>query len=152
MCWLIYLSIVSYCSLFILRWRHNGHVASQITSLTIAYSSVYSGADQRKRSASLALVRGIHRWPENFPHKWPVSRKMFPFDEVIIVCFYILVIFITFKFTPLNDECSRCHWFKIQVFSRRRVCWCWPIAPSVHETSLFFYLSCQLLIYIRVAK
>ena len=44
-----------------------GAVASQITSLTIAYSTVYSGADQIKHqsSASLALVRGIHRWPVN---------------------------------------------------------------------------------------
>ena len=40
-------------------------MASQITSLTIVYSSVYSGADQRKHriSASLAFVQGIHRWP-----------------------------------------------------------------------------------------
>ena len=38
-------------------------MAYQITSLTIVYSSVYSGADQRKHqsSASLAFVRGIHR-------------------------------------------------------------------------------------------
>ena len=38
-------------------------MASQITSLTIVYSTVYSGADQRKHqsSASLAFVRGIHR-------------------------------------------------------------------------------------------
>ena len=62
-------------------------MASQITSLTIVYSSVYSGADQRKHqsSASLAFARGIHRWPVNSPHKWPVSRKMFPFDDVIMV-------------------------------------------------------------------
>ena len=57
--------------------------ASQITSLTIVYSTVYSGADQRKHqsSASLAFVRGIHRWPMNSPHKRPVTRKMFPFDH-----------------------------------------------------------------------
>ena len=38
-------------------------IASQITSLTIVYATVYSGADQRKHesSASLAFVRGIHR-------------------------------------------------------------------------------------------
>ena len=30
------------------------------------------------------FVRGIHRWPVNSPHKWPVSRKMFPFDDVIM--------------------------------------------------------------------
>ena len=35
-------------------------------------------------SASLALVRGIHRWPVNSPHKGPVTRKTFPFDDVIM--------------------------------------------------------------------
>ena len=66
-----------------------GAIASQITSLTIVYSIVYSDADQRKHqnSASLAFVRGIHRRPVNSPHKWPVTRKMFPFDDVIM--FYV---------------------------------------------------------------
>ena len=61
-------------------------MAIQITSLTIVYTTVCSGAHQRKhqRSASLAFVRGIHRWPVNSQQKWPVARKMFPFDDVII--------------------------------------------------------------------
>ena len=61
-------------------------MASQITSITIVYSAVYLGTDQRKHqsSASLAFVQGIHRWPVNSPHKGPVTRKMFPFDDVII--------------------------------------------------------------------
>ena len=63
-----------------------GAMASQITSLTIVNSTVCSGADQRKHqsSASLAFVWGIHRWPVNSPHKWPVTRKMLPFHDVII--------------------------------------------------------------------
>ena len=62
-----------------------GAIASQITSLTIVYSFVYSDADQRKHqsSASLAFVWGIHRGPVNSPHKWSVTRQMFPFDDVI---------------------------------------------------------------------
>ena len=62
-------------------------IASQITSLTIVYSNVYSGADQSKHqsSASLAFVWGIHRGPVNSPHKWPVTRKIFPFDDVIMI-------------------------------------------------------------------
>ena len=62
-------------------------LASQITSLTVVYSIVYSGVNQRKHqsSASLAFVREIHRGPVNFPHKWPVTRKMFPFDDVIMI-------------------------------------------------------------------
>ena len=67
-----------------------GAMASQITSLTIVCSTVYSGADQRKHqsSASLAFVRGMPRWPVNSRHKGPVKRKMFPFDDVIMVCPY----------------------------------------------------------------
>ena len=46
-----------------------GTMASQTISPTIVYSTVYSGADQRKHqsSAPLAFVRGIHRWPANSP-------------------------------------------------------------------------------------
>ena len=66
-------------------------LASQITSLTVVYSIVYSGVNQRKHqsSASLAFVREIHRGPVNFPHKWPVTRKMFPFDDVIMILYAI---------------------------------------------------------------
>ena len=64
-----------------------GAMASQITSLTIVYSTVYSSADQSKHqsSESLAFVWGIHRGPANSPHKWSVTRKMFPFDDVIMI-------------------------------------------------------------------
>ena len=63
-----------------------GSMGSKITSRTIVYSAVYSGADQRKHhsSVSLAFVRGINRGPVNSLHKGPVTRKMFPFDDVIM--------------------------------------------------------------------
>ena len=72
---------VHYCDVIM------GAMASQITSLTIVYSTVYSDADQTKHQsyASLAFVWGIHRWPVNSPHKWPVMWKMFPFDDVIML-------------------------------------------------------------------
>ena len=55
-----------------------GAIASQITSLTIVYSTVYSDADlsNYQSPASLAFVRGIHRGPVNSPQKWPVTRKI----------------------------------------------------------------------------
>ena len=63
-------------------WHYNDVImnvmASRIIGLTIVYSSIYSGADQRKHqksSSSLAFVRGIHRWPVNSPHKRPVTWK-----------------------------------------------------------------------------
>ena len=63
-----------------------GAIASQITSLTIVYSTVYSDPDQRKHQSfmSLAFVQGIHGGPVNSPHKWSVTWKMFPFDDVIM--------------------------------------------------------------------
>ena len=70
-----------------------GTAASRITSITIAivYSTVYSGADERKHqtSASLAFVWRIERWPVNSPHKGPMMRKMFPFDDVIMEWIFV---------------------------------------------------------------
>ena len=76
-----------------------GEIASQITSLKIVYSTVYSDADQRKHqsSASLAFVRAIHRGPVNSPHKWPVTRKMFPFDDVIMVAKILATNFVLYQ-------------------------------------------------------
>ena len=143
-------------------------VASQITSLMIVYSTVYSGADQRKHQSStglhernspvtgkfpsqrasnaenvsiwwrhhafilhwwsgqkleeqtvilshtyasyllhigikapLAFVRGIHQWPVNSPHKGPATRKMFPFDDVIMHSFCIDEATMDDKNTPI---------------------------------------------------
>ena len=69
-------------------------MASQITSLAIVYSTVYSASDQRKyqNSASLVFVRGIHRGPVNSPHKGPVTRKMSPFDDVIMWMVFVPVV------------------------------------------------------------
>ena len=61
-----------------------GAVASQITSLTIVFSTVYLDTETSKFRVA-GLVRGIHRRLVNTPHKWPITRKMFPFDEVIMV-------------------------------------------------------------------
>ena len=71
-----------------------GTMAPQITGINIVNSTVWSGTDQRKHQSSslLVFVWGIHRWPVNSPHKWPVTRKIFPFDDVIMkicgVCHY----------------------------------------------------------------
>ena len=77
--------------LIFFKWYHYydvimGAIVSQITSLTIVYSLVYSGADQRKHqsSASLAFMSGIHRGPVNSLHKGPETRRMVPFDDIII--------------------------------------------------------------------
>ena len=57
-------------------------MTSQSTCVSMVYSTVCSGTDQRKHQSS--FMRGIHRWPGNSPHKGPVTRKMLPFDDVIM--------------------------------------------------------------------
>ena len=59
---------------------------SQITGVSIVYSAICSGADQRKYQSSTLLtsVRGIHRWPVKSPHKGSVTWKMFQLDDVIM--------------------------------------------------------------------
>ena len=59
-----------------------GAMVSQITSLASAYSTVHSGADQRKHQSG--------RWPVNIPPKWPVTRKILSFDVVIMVASLVL--------------------------------------------------------------
>ena len=88
-------------------WCYNDVImsgmASQITSFTIVYSSVYSGADQGKHqsSASLDFVSGIHRWPVNSPHKWPVTRKCFHLmTSPWVLCF-------------ISEFCSKNSWSDI---------------------------------------
>ena len=98
-------------------------MASQITSLTIVYSTVYSGADHRKHqsSLSLAFVRGIHQWLVNSPHKGPVTLKMCPFDDVIM--------------TPWIDTCSasihnlnQCWLIMNWTLSQK---FCWSLKPRI---------------------
>ena len=70
-----------------LQWRHNGPDGDPNHWRLGCLPSVCSGADQREHqsSASLACVWKIHRWPVSSPHKGPVTRKMVPFDDVIIL-------------------------------------------------------------------
>ena len=88
-----------------LQWRHNERGG-------------VSGADQRKHqsSGSLAFVRGIHRCPVNSPHKGPVTRKMFPFDAVIMSDVHMRLWF--YSCTHLLDRTYREFHF---VWLRRRV-------------------------------
>ena len=94
-------------------------MASQIASPATVYLTLYSGTDQRKKnhsSASLAYVRRIHQWPVNSPHKGSVTRKMLPFDDIIMQ-----QIFFKITLTPVNLKlitCTPVRYFIIQY---------WPI-------------------------
>ena len=70
-----------------LPWRHNEHdsVSSHQPRECLLIRLIGAGQRKHQSSASLAFVREIHRIPVNSPHKGPVTRKMFPFDDVIML-------------------------------------------------------------------
>ena len=90
-------------------------IAAQITGLTIVYSTVYSGAQKRKYQSpvSLAFVTEIHRWPVNFPHKGPVTPKIFYLMTSPWECIILVVSLWTFSrmcsalVPPCDLRCSR---------------------------------------------
>ena len=60
-------------------------MTSQIIGVSIVWLTICPDADKKHQSSvSLAFVRGIHRWPANSPYKWPVTRKRFLLDDVIM--------------------------------------------------------------------
>ena len=75
-----------------LERRHNGCDGVSNHQPHDCWLNHLFSAYQRKHqsSASLAFVSGIQQWPVNSPHKWPPTRKMFPFDDVIMPWQYIL--------------------------------------------------------------
>ena len=74
------------CTPTALRWRHNdcGGVSNHQPHDCLLNRIFGRISKEHQSSASLAFVREIHRGPVNFPRKWPVTRKMFPFDDVIM--------------------------------------------------------------------
>ena len=101
-----------------------GVMVSQITYLTIIYSTVYSDADQRKHqsSASLAFVWGIHRWPVNSPHKWPVTWKCF---HLMTSCVMDVIVYCVYVMTYLRFACLEMqgisYWITGWIFTVRHV-------------------------------
>ena len=75
---------------FTLRWRHNKRdgVSNQQPHHCLLNSLFRRRSKKTWSSASLDFVTGIHRWPVNSPHKGPVKRKKFPFDDVIKILYF----------------------------------------------------------------
>ena len=69
-----------------LHWRHNGHdsVSNDQPHDCLLNRLFRRRSKKYESSVSLAFVRGIHRRAVNSPHKWPVTRKMFSFDDIIM--------------------------------------------------------------------
>ena len=107
-------------------------ISSQITSLTFVYSTAYSGADKKKHqsSASLTFVRGNHRWSVDFPHKGPETRKMFPFDNVIVwstIKTIIVLYDITINIATIKSVTSQRAHIDVRLATQKQFCWCYQL-------------------------
>ena len=69
-----------------LQWRHNERdgVSNHQPHDCLLNRLFRRRSKKTSKLRVTGLWRGIHRWPVNYPHKWPVTRKMFPFDGVIM--------------------------------------------------------------------
>ena len=69
-----------------LQWRHNEHDTVSNRRRSDCMLNVWSSATEwrHQSSASLAFEWGIHRQPEDFPHREPVTPKMFTFEDIIM--------------------------------------------------------------------
>ena len=75
--------VVYYLKQYPLLWGHDEH--DGVSNNQLNDCLLRRRSKKHQRSASLAFVRGIHRWPVNALHKGPVTRKVFPFDDVIMI-------------------------------------------------------------------
>ena len=150
-----------------LRWRHNEFDdVSNHQPHNLIYN-VYSGADQRKHqsSASLAFVRWIHRWAVNSPHKWPVTRKMFPFDDVItsndignlgwwVHCLPRWRTLITNTISVSRND--RNEKMDDDVIKRKHFPCNWPFVRGIHRSAVNSPQKCQwrgaIFFYLRLIK
>ena len=82
-----------------LQWHHNECNGISNHQPRDRLLNVYSDVHQRKHQSSmlLAFVKGIHRWLVNSPHKGPVMRKMFPFDDIFMILCSCLCHFCTLQ-------------------------------------------------------
>ena len=69
-----------------LQWRHNEHdgVSNHQPNDYLLNRLFRRRWKKTPKLRVTGLLRGTHRWPINSPHKGPVTRKMFLFDDVIM--------------------------------------------------------------------
>ena len=73
-----------------LLWRHNERdsVSNHQPHDCLLKSLFRYRSKKTSKLRVTGLFAGIHRVPLNSPHKWSVTRKMFPFDDVIMAWRY----------------------------------------------------------------
>ena len=86
------LIVGSFCALFLpLQWRHNGHnsVSNHQPHDCLLNRLFRWRSKKTSKLRVTGLCAGNSPGPVNSPHKWPVTRKMFPFDDVIMTLSFL---------------------------------------------------------------
>ena len=98
---------------FSLQWRHNGRngIANHQRLDCLLYRLFRRRPKKTSKLRVTGLVRGIHRWPVDSPHRRPVTRKMFPFDDVITPAVFKLTCCEVVPCTPSTCQKARIQWY-----------------------------------------
>ena len=105
-----------------LRWRHNERYdVSNHQPLDCLLNRLFKHRSKKtSKLPSLAFVSGIHRWPVNSPHRGPVTRTMFPFDDVITQSVHNLVIFTMVSFKQVYTHLDILNSMMCEMIFQRR--------------------------------
>ena len=142
-------------------WWHLKTPASPLFTQPFIQSQI---KENIKSTRHWAFVRGIHRWPGNSPHKWPVMWKMFPFDDVIMnqsVMLSFLFSSHTWNLNPFHEGLYTCNWYVTESIYFKLVLWLPQISHVQNFVAKFssrwkweknkdFQLQCNLLITLSV--
>ena len=115
-----------------LRWRHNERAGvSNHQPHDYLLNRVF-----RRRSKKISKLRvtgrGIHRVPVNSPHKWPVTRKMYPFDDVIML--KVSAHSNSWATRIMWESFQRCNAYHGDVMAWKRFLHYWPFVKEIHQS------------------
>ena len=106
-----------------LQWHHNGlDSVSNHQPHDCLLKRLFkrrSKKTSKVKKTSLVFVRGIHRRPMSSPHKGPVTRKMFPFDDVIMITptslsyTYSVKCRVLSKLQPITSRLRLMNWWQL---------------------------------------
>ena len=94
------------CNVYLpLLWRHNGRgsVSNQQLHDCLLNRLFRRRSKKTSKLRVTGLCAGIHRGPVNSPHKWPVTRNLFPFDDVIMNA-HDVILYVGFQATSPREQ------------------------------------------------
>ena len=134
---------------YALQWYHNERLKSPASRLFIQ-PFVQAQVKKYRSSALLDIVVGIHRWSVNSPHKGPVTRIMFPFDDVILswqqgelIVHYVHVYTFSFTFWLKHKHEGHYRWHLIYIIKKYPLYMFMFSVQSVKCTCHINFLLCK---------